>query len=129
MEKFLEKTGEGVYLLWTGLAGSVAAVWTTLPERVEQVRQSFMDSISKPWHLFVFYSALFAYICHQNWGETKEISGTIFAVVAEVTNAVWKELSDPKRLVYYALFMFMVRTFPEILASMNATMLKSVKLQ
>ena len=115
--------------LWAGLSAAVASMWDKLPELVEQTRKSAVSTISEPWHLAVFYSALLALACYRNWEETKSISRTVFEVVMEVMKAVWAVFSDPKRMVYYALFVIIVRTTPEVIENLSASMVKSAKLQ
>ena len=83
----------------------------------------------EPWHLAVFYSALSALACHRNWEETKNISRTVFEVVMEMMKAVWAVFSDPERMVYYALFVIIVRTTPEVIENLSASKVKSAKLQ
>jgi len=114
--------------LWAGLSAAVASLWDKLPDLVEQTRKSAVSTISEPWHLAVFYSALLALACYRNWEETKNISRTVFEVVMEVMKAVWAVLSDPKRMVYYALFVIIVRTTPEVIENLSASLVKSAKL-
>ena len=116
-------------LLWTDFAAAVVTLWTNLPHLVEQTRKSTVSTISEPWHLAVFYSALLVLACYKNWEEAKNIFANVFDVVTEVAKAVWTVFSDPERLVYYALFVMIVRTTPEVIANLSASMLKSAKLQ
>jgi hypothetical protein len=129
LEKFLDTSVGGIHELWAGLSAAVASLWDKLPDLVEQTRKSAVSTISEPWHLAVFYSALLALACYRNWEETKNISRTVFEVVMEVMKAVWAVLSDPKRMVYYALFVIIVRTTPEVIENLSASMVKSTKLQ
>jgi len=139
LEKFLDTSVGGIHELWAGLSAAVASLWAglsaavaslwdKLPDLVEQTRKSAVSTISEPWHLAVFYSALLALACYRNWEETKSISRTVFEVVMEVMTAVWAVLSDPKRMVYYALFVIIVRTTPEVIENLSASMVKSAKL-
>lgn len=140
LEKFLDTSVGGIHelwaglsvtvaSLWAGLSAAVASLWDKLPELVEQTRKSAVSTISEPWHLAVFYSALLVLACYRNWEETKIISRTVFEVVMEVMKAVWAVLSDPKRMVYYALFVIIVRTTPEVIENLSASLVKSAKLQ
>ena len=115
--------------LWAGLSAAVASLGDKLPELVDQPRKSAVSIISEPWHLAVFYSALLVLACYRNWEETKNVSRNVFEVVVEVMKAVWAVLSDPKRMVYYALFVIIVRTTPEVIENLSASKVKSAKMQ